>query len=86
MPDAYSIDTLLEQMVATMPPICTSRWARRRAPPARPPAPARSASPLSADDTRQLLYRILSTEQQKQLELNRQIDLSTRFRASPGFV
>jgi twitching motility protein PilT len=31
---------------------------------------------LSAEDTRQLLYRILNTEQQKRLEIDRQIDLS----------
>src|SRR5678816_28881 len=31
---------------------------------------------LSADDTQRLLYRILSTEQQKHLEINRQIDVS----------
>jgi twitching motility protein PilT len=33
-------------------------------------------APLTADDTRQLLYRILSTERQKQFELNRQLDFS----------
>jgi len=31
---------------------------------------------LSADDSQRLLYRILSTEQQKHLEINRQIDVS----------
>ena len=31
---------------------------------------------LEPDDTQQLLYRILSTEQQKRLEIERQIDLS----------
>ena len=31
---------------------------------------------LTPDDTQQLLYRILSTEQQKRLEVDRQIDLS----------
>src|SRR5947199_7822159 len=31
---------------------------------------------LTPDDTHQMLYRILSTEQQKQLELNRQIDFA----------
>jgi twitching motility protein PilT len=31
---------------------------------------------LSAEDSRQLLYRILNTEQQKRLEIDRQIDLS----------
>jgi twitching motility protein PilT len=33
---------------------------------------------LTADDTRELIYRILSTEQQKQLEVKRQLDFSYR--------
>ena len=43
------------------------------------------------DDTRSLLYRILSTEQQKQLEVNRQLDFSygvpglARFRVNVHF-
>jgi twitching motility protein PilT len=46
---------------------------------------------LSADDTQRLLYRILSTEQQKHLEVNRQIDVSysipglARFRVNVYF-
>jgi Tfp pilus assembly pilus retraction ATPase PilT len=32
--------------------------------------------PLTADDTQQLLYRVLNTEQQKDLEIKRQIDTS----------
>ncbi|MCA1697948.1 MAG: type IV pilus twitching motility protein PilT [Actinobacteria bacterium] len=36
---------------------------------------------LTPDDTRQLMYRILSTERQKQLEINRQLDFS---HALPG--
>jgi twitching motility protein PilT len=77
MPDSYSIDTLLEQMVAHnasdlhitvgSPPVLRLRGHLHR---------LEQFPKLSADDTRQLLYRILSTEQQKQLELNRQIDLS----------
>jgi twitching motility protein PilT len=77
MPDSYSIDTLLEQMVAHnasdlhitvgSPPVLRLRGHLHR---------LDQHPRLSADDTRQLLYRILSTEQQKQLELNRQIDLS----------
>jgi twitching motility protein PilT len=35
-------------------------------------------APLTADDTRELIYRILSTEQQKQLEVKRQLDFSYR--------
>ena len=34
------------------------------------------AEPLKGDATRTLLYRILSTEQQKQLEVKRQLDVS----------
>jgi len=47
--------------------------------------------PLSADDTQELLYRILSTEQQKRLEIERQIDVSyavpgvARFRVNVFF-
>src|SRR5581483_5143602 len=33
-------------------------------------------APLTPDDTRDLVYRILTTEQQKQLELNRHIDFA----------
>jgi len=77
MPDSYSIDTLLEQMVAHnasdlhltvgSPPALRLRGHLHR---------LDQHPRLSADDTRQLLYRILSTEQQKLLEVNRQIDLS----------
>jgi twitching motility protein PilT len=77
MPDSYSIDTLLEQMVAHdasdlhltagSPPVLRMRGQLHR---------VDQLPKLTTDDTRQLLYRILSTEQQKQLELNRQIDLS----------
>jgi twitching motility protein PilT len=77
MPDSYSIDTLLEQMVAHnasdlhitvgSPPVLRMRGQLNR---------LDQLPKLSADDTRQLLYRILSTDQQKHLELNRQIDLS----------
>jgi twitching motility protein PilT len=77
MPDSYSIDTLLEQMVAHnasdlhitvgSPPVLRLRGHLHR---------LDQLPRLSADDTRQLLYRILSTEQQKVLELNRQIDLA----------
>ena len=77
MPDSYSIDTLLEQMVAHnasdlhitvgSPPALRLRGHLHR---------LEQHQRLSADDTRQLLYRILSTEQQKLLEVNRQIDLS----------
>src|SRR5206468_10334320 len=38
--------------------------------------PLQEIPPLTAEVTQQLLYRILSTEQQKHLELSRQIDLA----------
>ena len=47
--------------------------------------------PLSEEETRELLYRILSTEQQKQLEIKRQLDFSysvpglARFRVNVFF-
>jgi twitching motility protein PilT len=53
--------------------------------------PLEDVSPLDADTTQQLLYRILSTEQQKRLEIERQIDMSyaisgvARFRVNVFF-
>src|SRR5258708_17090388 len=47
--------------------------------------------PLNAEQTQTLLYRILSTEQQKRLEIDRQIDLAydvpglCRFRVNVDF-
>jgi twitching motility protein PilT len=77
MPDTFSIDTLLEQMVAHnasdlhvtvgSKPVLRLRGDLHR---------LENLPTLSAEDTRHLLYRIISTEQQKQLELNRQLDLS----------
>ena len=72
-----SIDHLLEQMVARnasdlhlsvgSPPALRVRGAIER---------MDEYAPMTADDTRQLLYRILSTERQKQFELSRQLDFS----------
>jgi twitching motility protein PilT len=77
MPAAYSIDDLLEQMVTRnasdlhlsvgAPPSVRVRGKLERL----PDFPA-----LTAEDTQQLLYRIMSTEQQKNLEIKRQIDMS----------
>jgi twitching motility protein PilT len=39
-------------------------------------APLEGSEPLDADTTRTLLYRILTTEQQKRLEIDRQLDFS----------
>jgi twitching motility protein PilT len=54
--------------------------------------PVEDLEPLTADQTQQLLYRVLSTEQQKRLEIDRQIDVSyevpglARFRVNVFFV
>jgi twitching motility protein PilT len=54
-------------------------------------APLEGAQSLTPDDTRTLLYRILSTDQQKQLEVGRQLDFSYgvpglgRFRVNAHF-
>ena len=78
MSDAtYSIDTLLEWMaergasdlhltVGSQPAIRVHGHLHR----------LENFPALTAEDTRQLLYRILNTEQQKRLEIDRQIDLS----------
>jgi twitching motility protein PilT len=77
MPAAFSIDTLLEQMVAHnasdlhvtvgSKPVLRLRGDLHR---------LEELPVLSAEDTRHLLYRITSTEQQKKLELDRQLDMS----------
>jgi twitching motility protein PilT len=78
MPEStYSIDTLLEWMVGrkasdlhltvgSQPTVRVNGHLYRM----------ENFPALSAEDTRQLLYRILNTEQQKRLEIDRQIDLS----------
>ena len=77
MPQLTSIDDLLEQMVAHnasdlhitvgSPPAFRVRGEIMR---------AEGFEPLTADDTRSLLYRILSSEQQKHFELKRQLDFA----------
>src|SRR5437867_4363320 len=78
MPETlYSIDDLLEQMVARNAsdlhitvgahPVVRVRGRLE---------PLQEIPPLTAETSQQLLYRILSTEQQKQLEISRQIDLA----------
>jgi twitching motility protein PilT len=93
MPESpLSIDQLLEQMVARSasdlhlsvgsPPAVRVRGHIER---------LDEFAPLTADETRELLYRILSTERQKQLEINRQLDFShsipglARFRVNAYF-
>src|SRR6266496_3183753 len=80
----FSIDDLLEQMVARNAsdlhitvgahPVIRVRGRLE---------PLQDVAPLTGEVTQQLLHRILSTEQQKQLELNRQIDLA---HAIPGLA
>jgi twitching motility protein PilT len=88
----YSIDDLLEQMVARdasdlhltagAPPVIRVRGAIER---------LEEYDPLTPQGTQQLLYRILPTERQKQLELKRQLDFSyavpgtARFRVNVYF-
>src|SRR5881392_3632860 len=92
MPAANSIDELLERMVEAnasdlhvttgTPPAVRVRGEVER---------LEGFDALSAEETQQLLYRILSTEQQKQFELKRQLDFShsipglARFRVNVYF-
>src|SRR5437879_2106021 len=72
-----SIDDLLEQTVALgasdlhltvgSPPVARVRGHLQ---------PIEGIEPLGPEDTQQLVYRILSSEQQKHLEIDRQIDLA----------
>jgi twitching motility protein PilT len=87
-----SIDELLEHMVARnasdlhvtvgTPPVVRVRGEVQR---------LDEYAPLSAEDSQQILYRILSSEQQKLFELNRQLDFShsipglARFRVNVYF-
>src|ERR671939_511683 len=91
-PAPASIDDLLEQMVtrnasdlhvtAGLPPAIRVRGHVER---------LEELAQLTPDDTQQLLYRIMSSEQQKHLEAKRQIDMSyaipglTRFRVNVFF-
>jgi twitching motility protein PilT len=88
----YSIDELLSGMLgwkasdlhltAGSPPVIRVRGEI---------APIDDLPPLTEEDTQQLVYRILSTEQQKRLEIDRQIDVSyaipgvARFRVNVFF-
>jgi twitching motility protein PilT len=92
MPAANSIDELLERMVEAnasdlhvttgTPPAIRVRGDVER---------LEGFDPLHAEQTQQLLYRILSSEQQKHFELNRQLDFSysipglARFRVNVYF-
>jgi twitching motility protein PilT len=92
MPPANSIDELLEHMVTEnasdlhvttgSPPAIRVRGEVER---------LAGFDSLTPEDTQQLLYRILSSEQQKQLEIKRQLDFShsipglARFRVNVYF-
>src|SRR5438094_1483148 len=92
MPLSYSIDDLLEQMVSRnasdlhvttdTPPAIRVRGTIAR---------LHACPPLTSEDTQQLLYRVLSSERQKQLEIKRQLDFShsipglARFRVNVYF-
>src|SRR5947207_1472907 len=92
MPAAHSIDELLERMVEAnasdlhvttgTPPAIRVRGDVER---------LEGFDALTAEETQQLLYRILSSEQQKNFELNRQLDFSysipglARFRVNVYF-
>jgi twitching motility protein PilT len=92
MPLSYSIDDLLEQMVSRnasdlhvttdAPPVIRVRGEIER---------LDGYETLTSEDTQQLLYRILSSERQKHLEIKRQLDFShsipglARFRVNVYF-
>src|SRR5947209_10458378 len=92
MPLTYSRDDLLEQMGARS---ASDLHVTTHTPPAirvrGEIARLDSYRPLTAEDTQQLLYRILSSERQKQLEIRRQLDFShsipglARFRVNVYF-
>jgi len=77
MAQTLSIDELLEQCAAlgasdlhvtvASPPVVRVHGKL---------VPLGNVGPLDAEETQELLYRILSTEQQKRLEIDRQIDLA----------
>src|SRR5437867_3252952 len=75
--NSFSIDTLLEQMVAHNASDLHITVGSRPALRVRGHLERLDAFPvMTADLTRQLLYRIISSEQQKRLEIERQLDLS----------
>ena len=92
MPHSFSIDELLSQCVSLgasdlhitvgSPPVVRVRGKLEA---------LEGAAPLDAETTQELLYRVLNTEQQKRLELDKQIDLAhdvpglARFRVNVFF-
>jgi twitching motility protein PilT len=78
MPEnSFSIDTLLEQMVAHNASDLHLTVGSKPALRVRGELARLEGFPeLTTETTRQLLYRIISSEQQKRLEIDRQLDLS----------
>jgi twitching motility protein PilT len=78
MPESlFSIDDLLEQMVARSASDLHITVGAHPAVRVRGRLePLQDIAPLTGEVTQQLLYRVLSTDQQKQLEINRQIDFA----------
>ena len=75
--NSFSIDTLLEQMVAHNASDLHITVGSQPALRVRGHLERMEAFPvMTADLSRQLLYRIISSEQQKRLEIERQLDLS----------
>jgi twitching motility protein PilT len=75
--NSFSIDTLLEQMVAHNASDLHLTVGSHPALRVRGQLERLEGFPvLTAEQTRQLLYRIISSEQQKRLEIDRQLDLS----------
>jgi twitching motility protein PilT len=92
MPNASSIDALLERMLeldASDLHLTVGTGPAFRVRGKLTPAPG--SEPLDAETTRQAIYSILTSEQQKQLELDRQIDFAyslpgvARFRVNAFF-
>ncbi|MGH2920562.1 MAG: type IV pilus twitching motility protein PilT [Gaiellaceae bacterium] len=82
--NTFSIDTLLEQMVAHNASDLHLTVGSHPALRVRGQLERLEGFPvLTTEQTRQLLYRIISSEQQKRLEIDRQIDLSY---AIPGLA
>ena len=83
MPPVNSIDDLLTEMVARNASDLHLSVGAAPAIRVKGELERLDLDPLTAEDTQQLLYRILSTEQQKQIEIKRQLDLS---HAVPGLA
>jgi len=83
MPPVNSIDDLLTEMVARNASDLHLSVGAAPAIRVKGELERLELDPLTAEDTQQLLYRILSTEQQKQIEVKRQLDLS---HAVPGLA